>query len=108
MKISNGTENLTQIPPSQTSPSVKAQQSTANPAQTAHAGDKANLSATGTQVAHSAATATVSGVSDIRLDKVASIQAALQAGSYRVPASDVARKVVDAMLSQEPSSKQSL
>ncbi len=34
----------------------------------------------------------------VRLDKVASIQAALAAGTYHVPASAVASKVVDAML----------
>jgi negative regulator of flagellin synthesis FlgM len=40
-------------------------------------------------------TATDSGV---RTDKVASIQAALAAGSYSVPASAVASRLVDAML----------
>ena len=34
----------------------------------------------------------------IRADKVASVQAALAAGTYSVPASAVAAKVVDAML----------
>lgn len=35
---------------------------------------------------------------DVRMDKVASIQAALAAGSYSVPASAVASRVVDNML----------
>ena len=34
----------------------------------------------------------------VRTDKVAEIQAALQAGTYDVPASAVAAKMVDAML----------
>ena len=36
--------------------------------------------------------------SGVRADKVASIQAALAAGSYNVPASAVASRLVDAML----------
>jgi len=35
---------------------------------------------------------------DVRTDKVASVQAALAAGTYNVPASAVASKVVDSML----------
>ena len=35
---------------------------------------------------------------DVRTDKVASIQAALAAGTYNVPASAVAGKLVDALL----------
>jgi anti-sigma28 factor (negative regulator of flagellin synthesis) len=39
--------------------------------------------------------------SDVRTDKVAAVQAALEAGTYDVPASAVASKVVDAMLGGE-------
>jgi anti-sigma28 factor (negative regulator of flagellin synthesis) len=35
------------------------------------------------------------------MDKVASVQAALEAGTYNVPASAVASRVVDAMLGGE-------
>jgi anti-sigma28 factor (negative regulator of flagellin synthesis) len=38
------------------------------------------------------------------MDKVASVHAALAAGTYNVPASAVAGKVVDAMLGGEQSS----
>jgi hypothetical protein len=36
--------------------------------------------------------------SDVRMDKVASIQAALASGTYNVPASAVASKMVDSMM----------
>jgi negative regulator of flagellin synthesis FlgM len=54
--------------------------------------DSATLSSAGSAVASTAAD------SDVRLDKVASIQAALASGTYNVPASAVASKMVDAML----------
>jgi len=55
-------------------------------------GDHATLSGAGTEVALSAA------ASDVRMDKVSAVQAAIAEGSYNVPASAVAGKVVDAML----------
>lgn len=54
--------------------------------------DIAQFSSVGTQVAQSAS------VSDVRMDKVAAIQSALQDGSYQVPASDVAQKIVESMI----------
>lgn len=54
--------------------------------------DRATLSSAGSEVAQSAAD------SGVRAAKVAEIQAALQAGTYDVPASAVATKMVDAML----------
>jgi anti-sigma28 factor (negative regulator of flagellin synthesis) len=39
------------------------------------------------------------GDDGVRMDKVSNVQAALAAGTYNVPASAVASKVVDAMLS---------
>lgn len=54
--------------------------------------DRATLSSAGSEVSLTAAE------SGVRMDKVASIQAALAAGTYNVPASAVASKVVDAML----------
>jgi len=54
--------------------------------------DRATLSSAGSEVAHSA----MDG--GVRTAKVAEIQAALQAGTYDVPASAVAAKIVDAML----------
>lgn len=55
-------------------------------------GDLATVSGTGCEVALTAAD------SDVRMDKVANIQAALASGTYNVTASEVASKMVDAML----------
>ena len=53
-------------------------------------GDTASISA--------AAVAAASGVSDVRIDKVAAIQQALASGSYAVSASEVAGKLIDHLL----------
>jgi negative regulator of flagellin synthesis FlgM len=58
---------------------------------TAFGGDRATLSSAANQVSQSAD-------SDVRLDKVASIQAQLAAGTYNVPASAVAGKLVQSLL----------
>jgi negative regulator of flagellin synthesis FlgM len=54
--------------------------------------DRATLSSAGNEVSQA-----VSG-EDVRTDKVAAVQGALAAGTYDVPASAVASKMVDAML----------
>jgi negative regulator of flagellin synthesis FlgM len=54
--------------------------------------DSATLSSAGSEVAQTAAEGAV------RANKVAAVQAALAAGTYEVPASAVAAKVVDAMM----------
>jgi flagellar biosynthesis anti-sigma factor FlgM len=54
--------------------------------------DRATLSSAGSEVLNSA------GEDGVRADKVAGVQAALQAGTYDVPATAVASKIVDAML----------
>lgn len=54
--------------------------------------DVATLSSAGAEVAQTAAD------SGVRMDKVTQIQAALAAGTYNVPASAVASRMVDAML----------
>jgi negative regulator of flagellin synthesis FlgM len=92
MNISSGIENLAQILPAQTAPAAAAVKSSNPPQSEGLEADKAKLSVVATQVAQSAAT------SDVRLDKVASIQNALQAGTYEVSASDVAQKVMASML----------
>lgn len=57
--------------------------------------DSATLSSAGSEVSLTAAEP------GVRMDKVASVQAALDAGAYNVPASAVASKIVDAMLGGE-------
>ncbi|MGO9316797.1 MAG: flagellar biosynthesis anti-sigma factor FlgM [Terracidiphilus sp.] len=54
--------------------------------------DQATFSSAGSEVSQTA------GDTEVRLDKVAGIQAALEAGTYNVSASAVASKVVDSML----------
>jgi negative regulator of flagellin synthesis FlgM len=92
MNISNGIENLAQIFPAQSTPATASAKSSDPPKIEGLANDKAQLSAVATQVAQSAS------VSDVRLDKVASIQSALQAGTYDVSAADVAQKIIASML----------
>jgi len=93
MNVRNGIENLSQILPSQPAQTAAATKNKSS-ATTEHT-DTANVSSVGTQVAQSA------GDSDVRLDKVVGIQAALQAGTYQVPASAVAQKVIGALLSPD-------
>jgi negative regulator of flagellin synthesis FlgM len=57
--------------------------------------DRATLSSAASEVSQAA------GEDGVRTDKIASIQAALAAGTYAVPASAVATKVVDAMLGDQ-------
>jgi negative regulator of flagellin synthesis FlgM len=59
-------------------------------------GDRATLSSAGSEVSQAAS------ASEVRMDKVAAVQSALAAGTYNVPASAVAGKVVDSMLTSEP------
>jgi flagellar biosynthesis anti-sigma factor FlgM len=59
--------------------------------------DHATLSEAGNEVSLTAA------ASGVRADKVAAVQSALAAGSYQVPASAVASKLVDVMLGGEGS-----
>lgn len=60
--------------------------------QSAFAGDRATLSQAGTEVSQSADQA------GVRSDKVEAIQQALAAGTYGVPASKVADKLIESMV----------
>jgi|HubBroStandDraft_2_1064218.scaffolds.fasta_scaffold1499402_2 negative regulator of flagellin synthesis FlgM len=88
----DGLKTLLGVPstvPTQTHPAKNGEPSGAS----AFAGDRATLSNVGSGISEAA-----SG-SDARMEKVAAVQAAIAAGNYSVPASAVAGKVVDAMLS---------
>jgi negative regulator of flagellin synthesis FlgM len=54
--------------------------------------DRATVSSAASEVSSTASD------SDVRFDKVASIQAQLSAGTYNIPASAVASKLVDSLL----------
>lgn len=60
--------------------------------QSAFGGDRATLSSAGTGMAQNALD------HGVRADKVAAVQAALAAGTYDVPASALASRLVEAML----------
>jgi negative regulator of flagellin synthesis FlgM len=64
--------------------------------QTAERSSLSNDSATVSSAASEVALTAAEG--GVRLDKVAAVQAALAAGTYEVPASAVASKVIDSML----------
>jgi negative regulator of flagellin synthesis FlgM len=55
--------------------------------------DQATVSSAGSSVAQAAS------ASDVRSERVAAVQAALASGTYNVPASAVAGKIIDSMLS---------
>ena len=76
----------------QPSPSTLPSKTAAGAAATGWNTDRATLSSAASQVSQSAAG------SEVRFDKVASIQAQLAAGTYNVPASAVASKVIESML----------
>jgi len=91
MNVRNGIENLAQIASTQTVvPSVAAKSN--NRSGETLAADTTQLSATASQVAQSATD------SDVRLDKVSSIRDQLESGTYSVAAIDVAKKVIDSIL----------
>jgi negative regulator of flagellin synthesis FlgM len=90
----DGLKSLLGVPPAATSATPSKSTTTSSPSALTSAltSDRATLSSAGSEVAQSA------NDSDVRLDKVASIQAALAAGTYSVPASAVASRMIDTML----------
>jgi negative regulator of flagellin synthesis FlgM len=86
----DGLKSLIAVTPPVAS-ATQSKPSTAN-SPSALSSDSATVSSAGSEVALTAAD------SDVRLDKVANIQAALASGTYNVPATEVASKMVDTML----------
>jgi negative regulator of flagellin synthesis FlgM len=96
MDIRNSMDGLRSLLGVNPAPPAAAQAK--GPAASAESGldnDRATLSSAGGEVSLAAAD------DGVRTDKVSAIQAALAAGTYNVPASAVASKVVDAMLGGE-------
>lgn len=91
---------------SQTGPINKNQPSSADastqaPAQPYNKTDQADLSSTGLAAAQNAALAASNASpasSDVRMQLVNSIQTAIQAGTYNVPAADVADRMIQGIL----------
>jgi negative regulator of flagellin synthesis FlgM len=79
----------------QAAPATAQPRSSVAPGSSALGSDRATLSSAGSEVSQTAAE------DGVRTDKVAAVQAALAAGSYNVPASAVASRLVDAMLGGE-------
>jgi flagellar biosynthesis anti-sigma factor FlgM len=96
MNVRNNVDNLSQIVAIQSSANSQPNASSAagvnKPQFDTLAADTTQLSAAASEVAQS------TNNSDVRLDKVASIQSALQAGTYQVSASDVAQKLIGSLL----------
>jgi negative regulator of flagellin synthesis FlgM len=93
----DGLKNLLGVPstgPTQSGPAKNETTSSTS----ALAGDRATLSSAGSEISEA-----TSG-SDARMERVAAVQGAIAAGTYSVPASAVAGKIVDAMLSGVQSS----
>ena len=95
MNIRSGIEDLSPILPSQSLTSTPAARASSAPQGESLDSDKAQLSVLATGVSQSTAT------SDVRLDKIASIQSALQSGTYQVSSAEVAQKIIDSMLEPE-------
>jgi len=99
MNVRNSADIAAQLFPAQATTSSAASRTADSASSQNLNGDKAELSIAGTQIAQSATSSVTD--SDVRLDKVASIQAALQAGTYAVPVADVAKKVIDSLIAPE-------
>lgn len=96
MDISNSLDGLKSLlGVNQTAPSVPRGMSAATTTGSALDSDRATLSSAGSEVSQAVSQ------EGVRTEKVASIQAALAAGTYNVPASAVASKIADAMLGKQ-------
>jgi len=95
MNVRNGIDQVNSIFPSPPKQVVKSAAGPGAVPPEAVGSDQAKLSIAAGHVASSASE------SDVRMDKVASIQSALQAGTYQVPSEKVAEKVISAMLNTE-------
>jgi flagellar biosynthesis anti-sigma factor FlgM len=100
MEIRNSAEslkNLLGVNPA-SSPSTPQVRPGGKPQSSGITSDSATVSNLGQEVSQAATNG------DVRWEKVSSIQAALNGGTYNVPASAVASKVVDALLPNKPGS----
>ena len=92
MNVQNNLQGLQQLFSSQEVPQTAGKTVASQAAEAKGSADQATLSS-----AASAASA-VAPDSDVRMEKVAAIQQAVMNGTYNVPASEVAGKMIDHML----------
>jgi negative regulator of flagellin synthesis FlgM len=78
--------------PEVTKPAVSTPQDAVSPASTTSQADQTSLSSASSLVAQALR------APDVRADKVAALQQAINSGTYSVPASAVAGKIVDSLL----------
>lgn|ERR1700742_2392277 len=97
MNVNNSLQGMQQLFSSQdvTRPAGQTNPSADQTTQLDAGSDRATLSAAASLAA------AASPDSDVRMDKVSAIQQALATGSYSVPASEVAGKMIDQMLGRE-------
>jgi negative regulator of flagellin synthesis FlgM len=88
----DGLKSLLGVAPAAPAATQQTKSSSSAASGSALGSDRATFSSAGSEVSLTASEP------DVRTDKVAAVQAALAAGTYNVPASAVASKVVDAML----------
>jgi flagellar biosynthesis anti-sigma factor FlgM len=93
MDIRSSLEGLKSLlGPSAAIPAAQQPKSTATAGGSGLGSDRATFSSAASEVSQSA------GDAGVRMDKVASIQAAIQAGTYTINPSAVASRLVDSML----------
>ena len=93
MDVRNSLDGLKSLlgvtPPAPSAPQTSSKAAAGG---SALASDRATLSSAGSEVSQTATE------SEVRTEKIAEVQAALAAGTYNVPASAVASRIVDEML----------
>jgi negative regulator of flagellin synthesis FlgM len=92
MNVSNDLQGLQPLFPNQETGKARASQASAETQSTGSTTDQATLSTAASAAAQAAPDA------DVRMEKVAEVQQALAAGTYNVPASAVADKMISQMM----------
>lgn len=93
MNVNNDLQGLQQLLSSQeVAKGESAKRGSAGAQQAGTGADEATLSSAASVAAQTAPDA------DVRMDKVAAVQQALAAGTYGVPSTDVANRMIEAML----------
>ncbi|HVT99297.1 MAG TPA: flagellar biosynthesis anti-sigma factor FlgM [Acidobacteriaceae bacterium] len=96
MNVQNDLQGLQQLFSSQEVPQTSGKTGTVEPAGTKAGGaDQATLSSAGSLASGAPLD------SDVRMEKVAAIQQAVVSGTYNVPATEVAGKMIDHMLGKQ-------